>query len=194
MPYFGKILNIYNNIKTYFIDINSQYKNIKESFSYYWNCYGGLRSLLASPYLIFSIIFSLVASPIWTNEIDKQSWFDLPISMLPNLLGFTLGGYAILLAFGDDGFRRLLSRTDEEEKEKISPFMKVNGAFVHFVVVQVLAILLAILGNSLSIKSGPFAFVGFTCFIYAILTGLSAVMAVLRMAKWLDAWNSRQGE
>ena len=70
--------------------------------------------------------------PIWLEGSIK--WHELAIGIIPNILGFTLGGYAILLAFGNEKFMFLIS--GEFADKKPSPFLVLNGAFVHFIVIQ----------------------------------------------------------
>jgi hypothetical protein len=164
------------------------YRNVKDSLLLYWNIYGGWAALSKSPYLHLAIVASFFCFPIWSSP-QKPYWYDLPMATLPNLLGFTLGGYAILLAFGNEKFLMILCAKDDTET---SPFMNVNGAFVHFIVVQALAFFLSIFALCWNIKSGIFAFVGFTLFLYSLLTGVAAAFSVLRLGKWYDIFLERK--
>jgi hypothetical protein len=103
-----------------------------------------------------------------------------------------LGGYAILLAFGNDRFRRLISGTDADGGP--SPFMVVNAAFIHYILLQAAAILAAVIGIVFSIKSGVIAFCGFFLFIYSLSTSVAAAFAVLNLAEWFDFWAAKQTE
>ena len=170
--------------------IFSQYKNIFDSFSAYWRSYGGSKALILSPYLHCSIIFSLFAYPIWfSSERDNEFWYELTLSTLPDILGFTLGGFALLLAFGDDKFRKLLSGNSDDGS--VSPFMGVSAAFTHFILVQIFAIILAILGYTWNFKYGLFAWFGFTALIYSLMTAIAATLAILRYAGWFDKFTSK---
>lgn len=164
------------------------YKGFWNSLSLYWENYGGTVSLFRSPYFHLAVALSLVAFPFWTREHDP-TWYDISISALPNLLGFTLGGYAILLAFGDERFMHILS--GKEDDGSPSPFMRLNSTFVHFILIQVVAILTAILGSAWDLKSGLFALFGFFCFAYSILSAAAAALAVLRVACWFDVWKTK---
>jgi hypothetical protein len=165
-------------MKTLYAKLVEQYQGLFDSIKLYWKAYGGFCSLITSPYLHISIIISVVAGPLWLCTKDS-TWYQISLSALPNLLGFTLGGYAILLAFGDDKFRENIS---VKESDETTLFMTVNGAFIHFIVVQTLAIIAAVIGSSWNFKNGIFAWLGFTLFIYSILTAVAAAMAVLEMA------------
>jgi hypothetical protein len=161
-----------------------QYKNVLNSLQLYWNTYGGLQALIFSPYLAVSLLITFLCFPIFSTP-DNIKWYSLPISTIPNLLGFTLGGYAILLAFGNEKYLMILSARDKNDNNP-SPFMNVNGAFVHFILVQSISFLVAIFSLSWEIKSGPFAFLGFFIFIYSLFTGIAAAFAILRLGKWYD--------
>src|SRR5947207_15899152 len=63
---------------------------------------------------------------------------------------FTLAGYAMLIAFGDERFKALLTAPSAEHPA--SAFMAINATFMHFLVVQIVALLVAIVA-----KSRPFS-------------------------------------
>lgn len=162
------------------------YKGVAKIFGRYWRTYGGSRALLVSPYLHVSVVLLCLLYPIWFDP----SWWELPISVMPSVLGFSLGGYAIWLAIGDDRFRQIVAKTDEGEP--VSMFMSVNASFVHFIVLQFASILLALLGASVApdtpMPSGPavtliiLGGIGFLVFLYALMAALAALMAIFRMA------------
>jgi len=166
------------------------YKGVFEGLKLYWKVYGGLSSLITSPYLHLSLIISLIAHPAWMSQNKETFWFDLSLSTLPNLLGFTLGGYAILLAFGDDRFRKQIAEKTDDGNPSL--FMSLNGAFLHFIITQAIAILFAIIGNALEIKAGVFAWIGFTLFIYSILTAVAAALAVLDVADLFEILRNKE--
>ena len=188
--------------------IPQDFRNTFDIFKRYWMAYGGSNALFKSPYLYSAIFISGISFSLWT----KSGWWDLPISILPNLIGFTLGGYAVWLSFGDIKFRSWLCKS---RGNTASIFMKVNASFVHFIVIQVLSLLYAIIAKSLPVfhiayifnrfrdpssmafwsycPVGMFikigAFTGFCLFIYSILCGLAATMAVFRFSSWLE-WHT----
>ena len=88
--------------------------------------YGGWREICVSPYLHVAVVLAILTPGIWT----RQGWWDIPLGVLPNVIGFTLGGYAILIAFGDERFKALL--TTPSDQHLVSAFLAINATFVHF--------------------------------------------------------------
>lgn len=170
------------------IKLPKQYEGAISNLSLYWKSYGGSFSLICSPYFHVALLFTYIAHPFWTGSSRKVTWYDLALTSLPNLLGFTLGGYAILLAFGDDRFRKIIS--GRRDGEACSPFIGINSTFIHFIIVQVIAIMSAVIGSAWQIENGKFAFFGFLFFSYSIMTAVAAAMSVLRLSHWFDIWSS----
>lgn len=189
-----------------------QYSGIKRLFARYWNAYGGYKAIFGSPYMHISLLITVISSGIWM----KSDWVDIPISILPNIIGFSLGGYAIWLALGDDKFRTSISGKGKEGSE--SPFIKVNSTFVHFIVLQILALIIALIGKSQPIYNSPLfiqnfllthapwlyevslalsftgSFIGYFIFIYAIFSALAATMAIFRIAGWLEIYHVKESK
>lgn len=164
------------------------YKGVGQSFKRYYDAYGGWKGFVCSPYLHFALVLSIVVYPLWRCG-ESQNWYDLTLSILPDMLGFTLGGYTILLAFGNDRFLKLLSEPDDSgSPSDMSAFMRFNGTFVHFILMQVIAIVLAIIGSSWGIKRGLFAWMGTTTLIYAVSISVAAVFAIMRLAKIFEVF------
>lgn len=183
-------------------------------FSRYWSAYGGWKALRSSKYLWTAVVCSAFTAPIWL----KEPWWDTPLAVLPNLLGFTLGGYALLVSFGDEKFKAFL--IEAEVKEKTSAFMTVSAAFIHFILVQASALLVAILarafftipnewiaalGNesprphaqelALQFAVGAWWWFGFLLFLYSITSIVAVGMAVFEVTGWFnDHQLQEQGE
>lgn len=160
-----------------------QYRGVLKNLHNYWKLYGGFSALVTSPFLHISIVLSAIAFKAWSGE-PETAWYDLIISVLPNVLGFTLGGYAILLAFGDSLLEALMGMDKDGNP---SPFMTLNSSIVHFMIVQVVSLLFAIVAKPFQVNTGVIAAFGFTCFLYAILTTLAAIMALFQFVGWLDS-------
>lgn len=162
-----------------------EWKGVRDWWSIAWNGYGGWGCLIRSPYLHVSGVLSLLSFRLW----DDAKWAELALQIVPSMLGFAIGGFAIFLAFGDERFRQLISGPGDNDA--LSPFMRVCVQFAHFITVQVGALLLAVAG--LSFVAGQDGFltlalgcVGTLAVVYSIMTGLAATMSLLRVAKMYD--------
>lgn len=167
-------------------------------FATYWESYGGWQAVLRSRYLRWSLAFAIVLVPAWW----QAKWWAVTLQVLPNIVGFSIAGFAIWLAFGDEQFKSLLAEKDHDRE--VSDYMEISATFAHFVLVQILAIAFAVAGGALLEKDNPlslaatwaanwptefalfqgaFGFVGFFLFAYAIGTAIAAVMAIFRVAR-----------
>lgn len=176
------------------MDFFSPYAGVRSIFQKYWNYYGGTHALVRSPYVHASLLMTLLLAPAWV----QAGWWKTPLSIMPNVLGFSLGGYAIWLALGDEKFRQLISGGSEE---KASPFLELNSAFVHFIILQIITIFVALANDAYFSENRPDAswvlliwFPSYLVFIYALMSALAATMAIFRAATWYDTYQGRQKE
>lgn len=165
----------------------------------YWRIYGGVGAVLTSPYFHLSIAITVLTSPIWI----ATDWWALSISVLPNIVGFTIGGYAILVSFGDEEFKKKIAGKTYDDNGD-SPYMHVNATLVHTIVVQAAALLFSIIFKGLSfisyveiskdkgwsvisvvpgvILSAP----GFLLFIYGLVLLIPLSINIFEVASWYD--------
>lgn len=176
-------------------DLKASYSGVRKVLRRYWGAYRGWSALLLSPYFHAAVLFDALLTRYWLSE----PWWDVALTVLPNVLGFTLAGFTIWLGFGDEEFRRRLSRSPGPAGSS-SAFMGVSAAFVHFVVVQIAALLAAVWAKAMSfaLPAGHFArpamewlaplgqAFGFLLFIYALMAALAATLGVFRAASWYD--------
>lgn len=171
-------------------------------FLRYWRAYGGGAALIRSYYFWVSIFLSMALYPHWTNP---SCWDDI-LGITPSVLGFSLGVFAILLTVGSDGFRAMMSGADDDGRA--SPYMEINSSFVHFILLQVLALVLAIFckAYSFSISKDSFLhpYVGewivyaglfgywfsYFIFIYSLLAAVAATMALFRVSSLYDLYQA----
>jgi hypothetical protein len=185
-----------------------QYKSVAGIFSDYWHAYGGIVKLLTSPYLHTAFVLLLLTAPSWSGIWDTGSkvgegWWDQSIAVLPNLLGFTLGGFAIFIGFGDEKFRALLAEPASEGA--VNDYVALCAHFVHFIAVQAVALIVAIAVKSFQFYSpiadpirdwlpclnatvGAF---GYLLFLYALTSVLAATMHVFRIARLYSVFQSQ---
>lgn len=110
------------------------WKNQADELSHYWAIYGGIKALIRSPYLHVSILLTLICLPFWAANISAA---DIALSAVPNLLGFTVGALAIVLAFSSANIFKTLA----EEGDPKSFFMKLTANLIHFILIQVCALI-----------------------------------------------------
>lgn len=177
----------YNSIRL-FINKNIElYKGVMTIWKKYWVIYGGARALFASPYLHLSIIITICCKPIYTDfSCDALRWYELAVTVLPSLLGFTLGGFAILLAFGDEKFKKAISGPDDDGTP--SPFMITNVTFLHFIIVQIISLLFSVVAKVYNTENPMIAFIGFNTFIYSLTLTMAAAFAILNYSNWFDLY------
>jgi prepilin signal peptidase PulO-like enzyme (type II secretory pathway) len=176
------------------------YKGVLNIFSRYWKTYGGTSALLRSAYFHAAIILLLLTAHYWLTE----KWWEQSISILPNLLGFSLGGFAMFLGFGDEKFRAILA--EKSQAEATSAYLNLSASFVHFIFIQFLALIAAILAKSLDFYitlpdciSTPiwwlgkfFHGIGYLLFLYSITSMLAATMAVFRTCSWYEILQNKR--
>lgn len=188
-------------------DLSSAYGGVAEIVHRYWKNYGGFRAVCMSPYFHVAVLITFFLPPYWL----KEQWWTVSLSVLPNIIGFALGGYAIWLGFGDEKFRKLISEQDDDAP---SPYMEVSATFAHFIVVQICALLLALIAAGLSqhvaeywwgrmlvtVGISPTIFstilapvghaIGFFFLVYGLFVALAATLAVFRVASWFDVFRN----
>lgn len=170
------------------------YNGVFKIFGGYWKAYGGMRALAASPYLHAAVLLTIATFNIWT----AKDWWGEVISVMPNLLGFTLGGFAIFIGFGDERFRQLLAEPEEDEQGNNVPtiYESLCATFVHFIIIQLLALIYAFIAKAwwfylpwvscvadvIDVTRPIFWAVGYCLFMYALTSVLAATMHVFRIA------------
>lgn len=113
----------------------------------YWQSYGGFKALMKSPFLWLSFLMTIISYEFF---LDKK-WLDIPISMLPSLLGFNLASYSVWLAFGNHKLNKILSKLKEDQVH--SRYMEVNSSFIHFILAQILCLILVVLLKTNSLNN-----------------------------------------
>lgn len=156
-----------------------------------WGMTGGWKKSHRSLDFWSTLGVWLLCSPYWM----KFEWWEQVISVLPNLLGFTLGGFAIFLGFGSESFKTMLSDKDERKSQYVS----VSAAFLIFVCFQIAALLYAFIAKSLHFNLQGFTDkyaeqlvvansigngIGYWLFIYSLVCAFRAAMRIFRVSRW----------
>lgn len=143
----------------------------------------------------------------------NEPWWDVSISILPNIIGFALGGYAIWLGFGDEKFSQMISARKDDSCT--SPYLEVSATFAHFIVIQITGLVIALLAKATNFYLLPDSWIGmalqqtglpvdffkqgaavgyglgFLLLSYALMTALAATLAIFRVASWFDQYKSK---
>ncbi|HEO1816766.1 TPA: hypothetical protein VAM31_004078 [Acinetobacter baumannii] len=167
----------------------------------YWNSYGGWPAIFTSPFTWLSLGITFFSYNFWSQE----KWVDTPISILPNLLGFNLASYSIWLAFGNQRLNRILSKL--KEGQSYSKYLEINTSFIHFILVQIICLILAILLKTIDLGSYFFSSnlacfnnliiifeyaavllngILFTLFFYSLCCMFAAILGFVGIASGLD--------
>lgn len=175
----------------------SMYPGVGKIFSRYWRAYGGATGLFRSPYLHLALLASALTFHTWMSD----GWWQDVISALPNLIGFTLGGLAIFIGFGDEKFRTLLADPDEKNQAP-SIYVGLCATFVHFILIQAFALLFAVVAKSLNfhwaaldpwwpiVEKGNwlFGWAGYFLFLYALTSIIAVTMHVFRISTMYEQY------
>lgn len=192
-------------VMLYFRNLFTQYAGVGEILSSYFSYYGGIKAIVKSPYFHISVFLLIPTIGIWS----VPGWWDLPIGILPNLISFTLAGYALFMGFGDEKFRQLMASGKDGE----SPMLSISAAFTHFIIIQVLSVILAIMAKARPVRSllgiigtnfldtealsmmrtvigTGFWMLSFLMFIYSICCIVATTLSVFRVTRWFNQRHS----
>ena len=111
----------------------SQIKPFVSRLQRYFHAYGGWPAIFGSPlFLVASIVCILGYGNWWSVD----TWSAVTQSLIPNLLGFSLGTYAILFSLMTGRLKRALRAVKNDRQ--VSYLDEINATFLHFILVQVM--------------------------------------------------------
>lgn len=157
-----------------------------------WRVTRGWRGVCYGPEFWLSLVVLAFTSPYWL----VQQWWTHVLDIIPTILGFTITGFAIFLAFGSDDFKRFLARGKAVDE---NAYMSTGAAFVIFVCVQLIAIIFALVVNAFQFPTPGFLLayhswiqignyiagaIGYFLFIYSLGLALRASMRIFRLSRW----------
>lgn len=144
-----------------------------EEIDAYWQAYGRWKAVSRSFWLWLSFLFTIILHPVWKNE----DWTSIATGAIPNLLGFSIGAMAIALAFPSSTVFKFLAERGRPD----SYYIEVSARFLHFIVVQIVSFVSALLCKSYPCIA--FDFFGFWMFVYALFTGLATGFSLFGIAQ-----------
>lgn len=170
-------------------------------FPRYFEAYGGLNALVKSRFFWSAMLVTAICSKFFT----APKWWELALSVVPGLVGFSIAGVAIFVSLGSDALRsKIAGKIPGETVE--SPFMSFMAMFTHFIVIQLLALLVAFVAKALYDATplasnplaglvddlrGPFWLFGGLCFTYAIFLCFALAVEIYRLASMIDEYQTR---
>lgn len=151
------------------------YKWLFDNLKSYYQSFGGIKEYIRAPYIHLSIVIGVLTY----SEEGQNFWYSLPITILPSVLGLTIAGFAVVVTFGDEQFKTFLLKHVNGNKPAYSI---INSTFIHFIIIQVLAICYAAICYLNNIISGYLAIIGYIIFILAIIYSLAVAFAITKMS------------
>lgn len=176
--------------------IATSYRSLWGALRRYWVDYGGWGEFVTSPLVHLSAVVTITSYGVWSHG----NWTELPLSLLPNLLGFSLGAYALIFSLANDNLLAALNRVSADGRPPL--LRMINATFLHFILVQTAAIIFALANKSsflidlvgwlpLSDEVGRIsqrllqlgaAVVGYWLTTYAVILLVAAALAAYRLA------------
>ena len=147
-----------------------------EPFRRYWRIYGGWKALFSSGYFYAALLLTVVCYPYWRTPGTASA--QLAIDIIPSVMAFSLGGMAIILAFSGGRFLNVIRQGGEEG----SLFMTVIANFFHFLIVQTLALISAMVVFAFP-KPLPPTGVAFFFLAYSTTTAVASAAALFNVSR-----------
>lgn len=149
-----------------------------------YKAYGGRKNFLHSPYLQIACILALLVTSFGYLCQEDWKWYEMPLSALPDIVGFSLAAYAIVLTFGSVKFQDAIRGS--EEKNKFSPYIKLSAGLAHFVLAQIIALIFAAVGEAADASFFLIAFIGTWLFLYSLCLGVASTLSVFFLSRMYD--------
>jgi hypothetical protein len=109
------------------------------NLSLVFGLYGGPRAFFTSTYTWSAAFLTIL---MWRSALTGQ-WAQSALSIMPNVLGFSIAAVAVLTVIGDDQFRVRMARVHTFRDDE-SDLVVSLASFIWFISVQVSAIVLAL--------------------------------------------------
>jgi hypothetical protein len=178
----------------------SQFFTLKRILKGALRDYGGWAAIVQSPFLWISVVLSAVSYNAWISG----AWASSTLSIIPNLLGFSLGTYALLFSLMSNRLKLALRAI--KNSNGISYLNEINSTFLYFISVQILVLIWAFLYQQTllfdmfklfgvcRIASNPLfympsfigGYLGTVALIYSFLLVIASSLAIYRLARIVD--------
>lgn len=94
------------------------------------------------------VAFLITALLYWKGEPPLpivKDLIEVLLSVIPNLLGFLLGGYAALIGFSNTDFVKMTMRANPESKHGVSYYQSLNSTFAGSILTLVYCLIVTVL-------------------------------------------------
>lgn len=179
----------------------SQLKPFASRIKRYFRAYGGWSAIFRSPLFLVAVGVAALSYGSW---LSSDRWAGTSQSLIPNLLGFSLGTYAILFSLMTGRLKRTLKAVKNDKG--VSFLDEINATFFHFILVQVFTLIWAFLYQGTALYDLAHAIqpfwpcvatifavakalgggIGFVLLVYSITLIVGAALAVYRLALIVD--------
>lgn len=116
-----------------------------ENLSKLYNAHGGITKSIQSLYFWIAFILSIFSY----YSVSDGIWVEIALQAFPSLTGFSIASFAVVFAILDPRQIEILS---ERKGEIRSPLEAVVATFSHVVVIQVFALLFAMITKVYSVS------------------------------------------
>lgn len=152
-----------------------------EDIADYWGVYGGYKALIKSPFLWSAVLLTCLCHDQIQGE---HNWAETARSVLPNILGFSIGAMAILLAFPSTKTFSVF----RENGRKDSYYMTLSATLCHFIILQSLSLLMSVVEQSMN--NIYFNSIGLFLFMYSLTTSFSVCFLLYSVARDYNSDNT----
>ena len=155
----------------------------ENAFQGYWRVFGGIWSVLKSTYFWIALLLTATLPRMWetVGTDNLPAWAGVTLDVAPSLLGFGLGGMAIMLAFSSGKFLEAIRQGGKDR----SYLRKIMASFFHFCIVLTVAIVLAYVSK---FYGNPYVSrVGVFFSIYGVLLILATASRIWHTARIFNA-------
>jgi hypothetical protein len=190
-----------NGVKSMMPENGGAYRGVLRIYERYWRAYGGFAALIRSPYLHAALVTTLICFKVWLSP----GWWTMATSILPDVTGSAfIIALALFTSVGDVEFKKFLMDPDEDDEEATTAYIKLCATFVHFIFVQTVALLFAVIVKAMYFPwvnapeffkavlpwlNGTAGFIGFSLFVYSMMGVLAVTMNIFRIASIHQAYH-----
>jgi len=180
--------------------MTKQLRAFRKRLASYFRAYGGWSAIFGSPLFWAAAIITSLNYSQWA----ESKWIETTETLVPSLLGFSLGTYAILFSLINSRLKSALRNVPSGHGP--SWLEVINATFFHFIFVQVISLTWAfafqgsVLFDAFNVIDDFFpraasiflvlraigSFIGYLLLIYSFLLTIAAALVIYRLATIRD--------